>query len=487
MKVLILDGLFVHRTINDLTYEDRNVLDIINESAKAINFDRIILLQNGNITKIPDGIKNVIINNFTPLSILTMIEKEARNCDDILIYDVGNPFFDSNFIETMFKRHQKFLADYTYCLGYPDNLTPVILRKDIIKEMLKLVAEDDTISKNYLFYTISKDINSFDIETFLSEYDLRLYRLKIGASDQGEIIFTKKLVEEIGLNSNYEHITEYCFNNLDKLYTTIYMLSLELTNQQNLTTIYQPQEQDKTKSYTLDFNLVKKIVDDLKNKNDKITIVLNGLGEPFLYSDLIKVIKLITENSLDLIIETNGHFIDQKFIDSIKDVDCKLLKFVVKLDAFSEVTYLKIHQDGDFQKVIKGIELLEKSGFQVYKQIVRMLINEEEIEQIIRNNEMDNVILRKYSTFCGSLTDKKVVDLAPLNRIPCFHLRRELFIRADSKVSTCIYAYNNIIGDLKKDSLDFILKEMEKNYIKNTLKEYNDFCSKCDDYYLFNF
>ena len=65
MRTIIFDGLFVY---NDLPkcFDNRSSLEIILEKAKKNGFDRYILLQNGNITNVPDGIKNVVINQFHP-------------------------------------------------------------------------------------------------------------------------------------------------------------------------------------------------------------------------------------------------------------------------------------------------------------------------------------------------------------------------------------------------------------------------------------
>ncbi len=130
----------------------------------------------------------------------------------------------------MVETHKKFIADYTYAIGYPDGMLPVILRKEIIKELIPLVENDSNIKKDYLFYALSKDINSFDIETFLSENDLRIYRIGFGMDDSGEGLITKKIYDEFKKNINAEKITSYLAGSIDKLFTTIYMITFELTN-----------------------------------------------------------------------------------------------------------------------------------------------------------------------------------------------------------------------------------------------------------------
>ncbi len=148
-----------------------------------------------------------------------------------------------------------------------------------------------------------------------------------------------------------------------------------------------------------------------------------------------------------------------------------------------------MHPEGNFISLKENIKMLKELGFKVYRQVVRMNENEVEIEKFIRNREMDDLIIRKFTTFCGMQEDRKVVDLTPLDRIPCFHLRREIFVRSDGIVPACMYSrYKNfILGDLKKVNLKDIIENLEDCYVRNSRKDYMDFCVNCNDYYIFNF
>ena len=160
MKMLALDASFINE---DLTkdFDGKNAIERIFELAQNNKYDRYILLQRGAISTVPDGIKNVVLKNLRAREILQTIFDESRNCDDIVIFDAGNPFYDYKFVDEMLERHNKFIADFTYGMGYPDGLTPRIVKKEIIPEIIKLVEEDEAIEKDWLFYSLSKDINSF--------------------------------------------------------------------------------------------------------------------------------------------------------------------------------------------------------------------------------------------------------------------------------------------------------------------------------------
>ncbi len=78
MKTLILDGLFVFKEILPESFDGAKSIDIIYEKAKKNDVGRFILLQNGKITNIPEGIKNVILKDFSIKDIIEAIDKESK-------------------------------------------------------------------------------------------------------------------------------------------------------------------------------------------------------------------------------------------------------------------------------------------------------------------------------------------------------------------------------------------------------------------------
>ncbi len=487
MNTLILDGLFVYKDL-EKNFNNKTSLEIIVDYAKKNKFSRFILLNNGKIKNIPDGVKNILLDNIYPKNILSAILKEAKDTDNIVVFNAGNPFYDVDFIEKMIERHDKYLADFTYCIGYPEGLTPSIIKKNILKELIELVKDIEQIKKNYLFFSISKDINSFDIETFIAEIDLRIHRISFGLSDKGEEKLTIDIFKILKENFTVDSIIKYYKNNLDKLFTTIYSVFIELSNYSRISSIYYPSIQEEKK--LIDFNILKKIVKDLKNMNEKIHIILSGQGEPLEHKEFLDIINFLLKEELEVIVETTGYGIDNNLLEKIDNNYKKNLYFVIKIDAYCEKTYKIIHKEGNFNEINDKINLIKKYDFKIYKQIVRMQENEYEIEQFIRNKQTEELIIRKYTNYCGILPDKKVVDLSPFERIPCFHLRRELYINTDLTVSTCMYSRykkNSIIGDLKKQNVNEVIEKVKQLYIDNVKSNYINFCMNCDDYYLFNF
>jgi len=485
MRTIIIDCLFISNDLDNI-YSNKNSLEIIYDYSKKNGFDRYILLQNGLVTKCPEGIKNIILEIFTPYSIITTILEESKNSNTIVIFNGGNPFYDYDFIEKMIAHHEKYLADYTFQTGYPDGLLPTIVRKEALNEMSKLVEKDTNITTDYLYSAISKDINSYDIETFMCEYDLRISRVRFGANDKGERTFTEAIYNNFKDGFSYKDIAKYIYENPDKLYSIPYMLGVELNRYSDIRSIYNINGLDDN-SLELDFESFKKVIIKMKKINPVYNLLLTGVAEPLKYSKITELIELTSENGINIVIETYGVDIDNNFLEKLKSIKKEKITFVIKLDAYSKEIYDKINLGGNFDKAINSYKILKENGFKVYRSIVRMNENEEDIEKYVRNKDVENLIIKKYSTYCDKLIDRKVVDLSPLDRIPCFHLRREIFINNDGTYSFCQYAFDDIIGNIKDDEIEMIIEKLKDKYKENALKHYTPFCEKCDDYYIFNF
>jgi spiro-SPASM protein len=490
--MILFDGMFVCGDLQPQPeYGNKTCLGYIYELSKQNKFDRFVLVQNGSITNVPDGIKNVIVSDNSPVSIITVIDDNARNCDEIVVFDAASPFYDAAFTESMLARHAKYMADWTYALGYPIGMTPIVAARKIIPNLLQLAKEanDSTPHRDYLFWALSKDINSFDIETFLSEHDLRTMRLSFGQTDyQTESLAAKVFAATKDMTTQGR--ADYLAQHPELAYCGPYMVGWDITDRQNVACDYLP-HLDRTGSTDLDISIYNKVLTHFAGIADyKMTFLFAGLGEPLLHSQIIEMVRIAAERGIDIVIETNGVGTETAAaIDKLIALPNEIkshITMVIKLDAYNAETYNKLHQGGDFAAALAAFDKLTAADIRTYKLVTRLPENEKEIEQYIRSGETDHLIIRKYSSYCGSLPDRRVVDLSPFERCPCFHLRREISVDCSGRVRRCPYN-DEIIGDLHSDSVESIIDKMHRLFEQNAVGELSDCCQKCDDYYVFNF
>ena len=126
----------------------------------------------------------------------------------------------------------------------------------------------------------------------------------------------------------------------------------------------------------------------------------------------------------------------------------------------------------------------------VYVQFLRCGDNERELQEFYQNwtKVTKNVIIQKYSDFCGILEDRKVVDLRPLERHPCWHLRRDFPVLIDGSVPLCgERVLDDICGNAFIDDLAQIWQKMSDELEKHRKGEFSKKCERCDEFYTFNF
>jgi spiro-SPASM protein len=135
--------------------------------------------------------------------------------------------------------------------------------------------------------------------------------------------------------------------------------------------------------------------------------------------------------------------------------------------------------------------MLKKSPENVWVQAVRMKENEEDMEQFYKywKERTNNVIIQKYDWCCGKLPQRKVTDLSPVKRLPCWHLKREMIILTDGSVPVCRDDLEKemVLGNILTDKIETIWQNGQQYYRQHLSEEYPELCRNCDEYYTYNY
>jgi spiro-SPASM protein len=165
--------------------------------------------------------------------------------------------------------------------------------------------------------------------------------------------------------------------------------------------------------------------------------------------------------------------------------------WIVSLDASNEETYRKLRGAGFTEAMRTAEELLSLFPARTWVQGVRMKENEEDLELFFKTwkTRTESIIIQKYDAFCGELPDRKVADLSPLNRFPCWHLKRDMAILLDGTVPLCREDVRALtpLGNALREDLATIWERAGGMYRSHLSKEYPGICARCDEYYTYNF
>ncbi len=195
------------------------------------------------------------------------------------------------------------------------------------------------------------------------------------------------------------------------------VLSIEPTSYCNLKCPQCPTGMGTLKRDTgyMDFELYNSILNELAEYTT--TIMFYFQGEPFLNKQLPEMIDKAKRRNIYTITSTNGHFLEDKNVDSI--IGSGLDAIIVSLDGITPETYSSYRINGDLEKVVEGIKRLagekkrvSKKYPRIYLQFLILKGNEDQIpgiKKLGRELGVDKVMIKTAQIY----SDTESQDLLP--------------------------------------------------------------------------
>jgi spiro-SPASM protein len=428
-------------------------------------------------------------------------EKAAETASFDAFYHIyaDAPLLDPDIAERMAKNHEKYFATYSFADGYPRFIAPEILSVSVLGQLgdlfysQKSAGKEIIFSDTLLFDIIQKDINAFDIETEISPRDLRLLRVELVARGRRNSMLLERIIDKGGEDeTSILSVLEEKPEILRTLPAFIYM-QVHSACPQHCRWCPWPEASggaiDRQESMTSE--QVGGILDQVVSLCESATVGFSLWGETALHPDFVSIMaELLARPSLDALVETSGIGWSLEVLDALAALDGagERLNWIVSLDAFHPESYRSIRGEGMEEATAAVSALEERFPGNVRVQAVRTRENEAELEQFYRHWSGRNigVIIQKYDSFAGRLEDLKVSDLSPLERFPCWHLKRDLHVLLDGTVPLC-RTDGTALGNVFRDSLEEIWNRGEERYKEHARGEWKGVCGSCDEYYTFNF
>ncbi len=431
-------------------------------------------------------------------------ECAARDSEisNVFFLQADTPFIDLKLARELFDRHTEYRAEYSFTDGYPAGLAPEVVNAGLCSILSKVSEEDRAeAGKTFLFDTVKKEINNYDIETVIAPHDLRYLRLNFAADCKRNFLLCGRFTD-----IDSENYAELISLRGEMLFTLPAYYGIEVMPNHPLQSIYKPVQKAGKPPMDKDafFSLIEKIVDFSQDA----VISLSVLGEPVLYPHLEAVTeKILSYPKLSVLIETSGLCAENGLAEKIAAIVKKApprenrmeaVYWIVNIDAVSSPMYAKVHglsEEEAAAKLKQAVTFTDAAHklfpSAVWAQIIRMNENEAETEPFYRfwKDLGINVIIQKFDTFCKTLDDKRVADLSPFERRPCWHIKRDMYILNDGTVPLCredIFC-KHVLGNAFSDSLEALREKAFAVYKEHLNCKYGGLCEFCDEYYTFNF
>ena len=467
-------------------------------AAKLPDSDKIVILAGENFT-LNGSFKIVHPSGPDMKDLVDVFREEAGDSENIFYFYGDTPLLDYSITERMYRNHIQYFASYTFADGYPFGMAPEILKTSVLDQLAALAEKNKVqISRKSIFDLIQKDINSFDIETEISSIDQRMLRVSLSADTKRNFNQLCRIIKQ--LNEDGEKGEDSIVAILEKkqhlLRTEPSFINVQIAGGCPQACSYCPYPGiggdviSRTDEMTME--QWKMILSKVKTFSDDAVFSISMWGEPSRHSNMPGIVRELLKNEkFSLIIETSGIGWDQDVLKSISEMADGRIDWILSMDAENPEVYKILRGEGWEEANRTAIYLRDLFDDNLYIQSVRMKDQEEYLEKFYRGwkERGFNVIIQKHDHFCGVLPDRRVTDLSPVKRFPCWHLKRDLNILLDGTVSMCREDIKNkhLMGNVFNDELELIWKNGEGVYLNHLEGNYPEICRGCDEYYTYNF
>ncbi len=391
----------------------------------------------------------------------------GQGVDAVLLAWADQPFLDSVLAAKMLEDFRRYRAEYGFADGYPVGLSAELLSPRVIQAVRGLASSlppgtgpgtGSQIERDSLFTAIQKDINAFDIETDISPVDLRDLRLTLACDTKRNGLLVERLASA-GVSDAASALASIP-ENLGLLRTLPAFVQVQVASgcPQSCKLCAYPAFgprfaggggsvlELKREMPREDFASV---LDQVVDLSEDAVIDISLWGEPSLHSDIQGLVgEVMARPTLSLIVETSGlgwiRGSGEGAADPIRALAGRYasegrIDWIVSLDAASPELYAELRGPGFEEATAFAERLIDLFPGRAHVQMVRSRENEAELEAFWRGwkKKTDKVIVQKYSRSAGLLPERKVSDLSPLTRRPCWHLKRDLSVLVDGTVALC--------------------------------------------------
>jgi len=442
----------------------------------------------------PPGSAAVRQSRWSLQEVLARLREEAQGCDQVFYFYADCPFLDPGLAARMLENHRRYYADYTFADGYPYGLAPEILKPQLLPALLDLAGEaKQKPERGSIFDLVKKDINAFDIETEISPIDLRMLRVSLCADSRRNFLLLQRILEHGGEGA--EGVCRVLQDRAEILRTLPAYFSVQIVEGCPQLCSYCPYPRFRIKApgkqAEMPLERFQALLAQVKSFCGDAVIGVSLWGEPSYHSRIGELVQaVLAEEGLQLVIETSGLGWSRETLARLSGSQAKRPDWIVSLDAETQGLYRALRGEGFEEARQTARTLLEYAPGRVHLQAVRMKDNEEELESFYRNWKKltEQVIIQKYDYFCGLLEERKVTDLSPLKRLPCWHLKRDVPILIDGTVPLCREDVRGApLGNIFNDGLEAVWQRGQDPYLAHLRAEYPEICARCDEYYTYNF
>lgn len=431
-------------------------------------------------------------------------DPKSPDAPGLLVHAYGDqPFLDGSFAAAMAASFERWKAEFLFADGWPEGFTAEFVRPRILMALAAIAAREKLpFSRDALFLTVQKDINSFDVETEISRVDLRPWRFRAVCDTRRDFEASARLAVAAGGAVTAESVQDLLPAHAELLRNRPAFFHVQVSGGCPQACAYCPYplfggdvtaRRDFMEAGRFDL-----LMEKAAAFSGDAVVDLSLWGEPSLHPDFGALAdSVLSRPGLSLIVETSGIGWRTGVVEGVAErwAASGRVDWIVSLDETERLEYEALRGPGFEEAVAFAEKLGALFPGHAHVQAVRMLSNERRLEAFWRGwkEKTLDVIVQKYDDFAGRLPNLTVSDLSPLERLPCRHLARDLVVALDGSVLMCretlapeILPESAPLGNVFRDSLESIWANGEAAWLAHVERKLPAICERCDEYHTWN-
>ena len=487
-------------------FDGESACDRVRRYVDALSTPAHVICKPAARTLYPDTWSSDVRESWNIAGLFDALRQAGAGYDAIVVVPGDAPFLDPELCRTMIEKHRKYFVEYSFADGFPAAVSPEILSTRILARLADLATGDTrAVGRDAIFSVVQKDINAFDVETEISAVDLRMLRITLACDTRNNFVVCKNLHDH-GMLSSTASIIE----TIEKYGTALRGVPTYAAIQIAdgfIPTVYDPfanDGRDAKTSTTMPVDRVERVIDEVLTMSPECVIAMSLYGDVVRYTAIEELIAVCAARpNASFIFETAG--VGWENPDRVAQASAENISWIVVLDADDPEVYRAIRGDG-YDDAIGFAEIfIDLVPERTWVQATRMKLNEEHLDGFFRRwseryrksvgldpsavGTPSHVIIQKHDHYCGRLPDRRVCDLSPVKRYPCWHVKRDVNILLDGTVVLCREDLDreHVLGNIFDDGIEAAWSGGATYHEMHVRGAYPRLCEKCDEYYTFNF
>lgn len=441
-------------------------------------------------------VKSTTLDNEAQLLKMLSTKAKETGADRVALVWFDSPFLEPSICKDVLDLMEKNDCEYAFADNLPDGLALECMSAAFLEDISKLNPKKPELLSRKVFDNMDADINQYYVEVWLPEEDISLKRIEFHSNTLRNLALLERILKIKQAVPSYRELVDLIRTSPEVLYGYPKFLEMEITTDRDDQPVYLPKSS--REKGMMDFALFQKILDEVTSEYDDIILSLAGEGDPLKHPQIINFVDYALGKTKlqSLILETSGLTLTDEMVRSFSVYMPSKLQIIFKIDAAKDQTY-QLLRNSSLPRLKDNLDRFfkasEQNKYRSFVQFTKLKENLDEMEDFFRtwDSKGIQVIIQKYDSFAGQLENRTVADLSPLDRLPCWHLLRDLFIFHDGRVPFCKADFNakHIVGNLRNENILSLREKILPVYVANAKEDFTSypFCSTCDEWYTYNF